>query len=57
MTMYQRSRVKEEIEKQTAAADAEADGILEKLQKSKWTAAILLAVVVIAIVVLWFAIR
>jgi hypothetical protein len=55
--MYQRSKVKEEIEKQTTAADAEADSILAKLQKSKWTAAILIGAAIVLIVVLWFAIR
>ena len=53
MTMYQRNRIKEEIERQNAAADANADRLLDKLRASKWTAGILLASVVILIVILW----
>ena len=51
MTMYQRNRIKEEIERQNAAADANADRLLDKLRASKWTAGILLASVVILIVI------
>lgn len=53
MTMYQRNRIKEEIDRQKAAADAGADRLLDKLKASKWTAAILLASAVILIVILW----
>jgi hypothetical protein len=53
MTMYQRNRIKEEIDKQNAAADTEADRLLDKLKGSKWTAAILLAGVVVLLIVLW----
>ena len=53
MTMYQRNRIKEEIDKQNAAADAGADKLLDKLKASKWTGAILLATAVVVIVVLW----
>ena len=56
MTMFQRKRIKaiqEEVERQHAAVEARADGLLEKLKESKWTAAILLGAVVFAIVVLW----
>lgn len=51
MTMYQRNRIKEEIDKQNAAADAEADSLLDKLKASKWTAAIMLAAAVVAVVI------
>jgi hypothetical protein len=53
MTMYQRNRIKEEIDRQNAAADADADRLLDKLRASKWTAAILLASAVILIIILW----
>lgn len=56
MTMYQRKRikaVKDEIERQHAAVDSGADRLLEKLKASKWTAAILLGAVVLAIAFLW----
>lgn len=56
MTMYQRKRikaVKEEMERQHAAIDSSADRLLEKLKASKWTAAILLGAVVLAIAFLW----
>jgi hypothetical protein len=55
VTMFQRKRIKaiqEEVESQRAAAEARADGLLEKLKESKWTAPILLGAVVFAIV-LW----
>jgi hypothetical protein len=54
--MFQRKRIKaiqEEVERQHAAVEARADGLLEKLKGSKWTAAILLGAVVFAIAVLW----
>jgi hypothetical protein len=54
--MYQRKRikaVKEDMERQHAAIDSSADRLLEKLKASKWTAAILLGAVVLAIVFLW----
>ena len=56
MTMFQRKRIKaiqEEVERQHAAVEDRADGLLEKLKGSKWTAAILLGAVAFAIVVLW----
>lgn len=53
MTQFQRNRIKEEIERQNAAADAGADRLLDKLRASKWTGAILLVIAVIVIVVLW----
>jgi uncharacterized membrane protein len=53
MTMYQRNRIKEEIDRQNAAADASADRLLAKLSASKWTAAILLACAAVLIVILW----
>jgi|SRR5688500_6342519 len=56
MTMYQRKRikaVKDEIERQHAAVDSGADRLLEKLKASKWTAAILLGVVVLALIFFW----
>ncbi|MGH8685104.1 MAG: hypothetical protein ACREUM_07115 [Nitrosospira sp.] len=53
MTMSQRKRIKEEMDRQNAAADAGADRLLDKLRASKWTGALLLAVAVIVIVVLW----
>lgn len=54
MTQFQRKRIKEEIEKQSAAADAGADRFLDKLRASKWTGVILLAAAMgIVIVVLW----
>lgn len=53
MTQYQRNRIKEEIDRQNAQADAEADRLLDKLRASKWTAAILLAAAVVLLVVLW----
>jgi uncharacterized membrane protein len=53
MTMYQRNRIKEEINRQNAAADADADRLLDKLRSSKWTAAILLASAVVLIIILW----
>jgi hypothetical protein len=56
VTMFQRKRIKaiqEEVERQHAAVEARADGLLEKLKGSKWTAAILLGAVVFAIMVLW----
>jgi hypothetical protein len=53
MTMYQRNRIKEEIDRQNAAADADADRLLDKLKASKWTAVILLASIVVLIVILW----
>ncbi len=52
MTQFQRKRIKEEIERQNAAADAGADRLLDRLRASKWTGAILLAAVIV-IVVLW----
>jgi hypothetical protein len=51
--MYQRNRIKQEIDRQSAAADAEADQLLDRLKASKWTAAILLASAVVLIVILW----
>ncbi|MEO6825323.1 MAG: hypothetical protein ABI167_11495 [Nitrosospira sp.] len=45
-------KAKEEIETVNLKADAQADSFLDKLKASKWTAAILLAAAVIAIVVL-----
>ena len=53
MTMYQRNRIKEEINRQNTAADASADRLLDKLKASKWTAAILLASAVVLIIILW----
>ena len=53
MTMYQRNRIKEEINRQNAAADANADRLLGKLSASKWTAAILLACAAVLIIILW----
>ena len=54
MIQFQRKRIKEEIDRQNAAADARADSLLDKLQASKWTGAILLgAVLVIMIILLW----
>ena len=56
MTMFQRKRIKaikEEMERQHAAIDLGADRLIEKLKASKWTAAILLGAVVLAIVFLW----
>ena len=54
MTQFQRKRIKEEIDRQNAAADARADSLLDKLQASKWTGAILLGTAtVIVIAVLW----
>jgi hypothetical protein len=53
MTMYQRNRLKEEIDRQNAAAEADADRLLDKLRSSKWTAAILLASAVVLIIILW----
>lgn len=54
--MFQRKRIKaiqEEVERQHVAVEGRADGLLEKLKGSKWTAAILLGAVVFAIMVLW----
>lgn len=53
MTQFQRKRIKEEIERKNAAADAGADRLLDKLRASKWTGAILLAAAVILLVLLW----
>lgn len=56
MTMFQRKRIKaikEEMERHHAAVEAQADGLLEKLKESKWTAAIMLGAVMFATVVLW----
>lgn len=53
MTMYQRNRIKQEFDRQNAAVDAEADGLLDKLKASKWTAAILLGSIVVLIVIIW----
>jgi hypothetical protein len=54
--MFQRKRIriiKEEMEKQNAAADAGADRLLDKLKASKWTAAMLLGAGLFAIALLW----
>lgn len=56
MTMFQRKRIriiKEEMEKQNAAADASADRLLDKLKASKWTAAVLVGAGLFAIALLW----
>lgn len=56
MTMFQRKRIralKEEMERQHAVTDSGADRLLDKLKASKWTAAILLGVAVLAVVFLW----
>ncbi len=56
MTMFQRKRIrtiKEALEKQNAAVDANADKLLDKLKASKWTAAVLLGAAVFAIALLW----
>lgn len=56
VTMFQRKRIKaikEEMARQHAAAEANADSLLDKLRGSKWTAAMLLGAVVFAIVFLW----
>lgn len=56
MTMFQRKRIriiKEEMEKQNAAIDASADRLLDKLKASKWTAAMLLGVALLAAALLW----
>lgn len=52
MTMFQkkaaetaaqrRARMKDAVEKKHAELDAQADGLLDKLRASKWTAAILI---------------
>lgn len=53
MTEFQRKRIRDEINRQNAAADAGADRLLDKLKASKWTALLLLAVAGIVIAVLW----
>lgn len=53
MTMFQRKRIKEEIERRHELAEAGADGLLDKLKASKWTAAILSGAAVLAVVFLW----
>ncbi|HJT51953.1 MAG TPA: hypothetical protein VJ734_08445 [Nitrosospira sp.] len=56
MTMFRRKRIrdiKEEIERQYAAAEADADRLMDKLKASKWTVAILLGGVLFAFIFLW----
>jgi hypothetical protein len=53
MTMFQRKRIKEEMERQHALAEAGADSLLGKLKASKWTAAILLGAIVLAAGFVW----
>lgn len=50
MTKFQRERIKEEIERQNAAADAGADKLLDKLKASKWTGAVLLAAAAVLVI-------
>lgn len=56
MTMFRRKRIrdiKEEIERQYAAAESDADRLMDKLKASKWTVAILLGGVLFAFVFFW----
>ncbi len=50
MTLFQRKRIKEEINRHNAVLDARADSLLDKLRASRWTGLALIAVVLAAAV-------
>lgn len=50
MTLFQRKRIKEEVNRHNAVLDARADSLLDKLRASRWTGLALIAVVLAAAV-------
>ncbi len=50
MTQFQRKKIQEEIERQNAKADAEADKLLDKVKAWPWTGAVLIFVATIIVI-------
>lgn len=53
MTLFQRKRIKEEIEGLEAAGETDADQLLDELKTSRWSMAIMLVIALIVIAALW----
>ena len=49
MTMFQRKRIKEEINRHNLIVDASADSLLDRLKASRWTGLLLIAVALLTV--------